>query len=101
MSRRLLIPSLTGDFVTLVSLAHAHELRPSELEVDLTHLQLSLRHEGMALVVIPAKCRKCAFEFSAEKLGKPSKCPSCKGTWIHSPRFKLENVAGPAGPALA
>jgi predicted Zn-ribbon and HTH transcriptional regulator len=101
MSRRLLIPSLTGDFVTLAALAQAHGLRPSELEVDLAHLQLSLRHEAMALMVIPAKCRKCDFEFDAGKLGKPSKCPSCKGTWIHAPRFRLETVAGNTSQVLA
>lgn len=93
MSRRLLIPSLTGEFVTLVELAQAHGMRPAELASDLAHLQLSVRHEGLALVVIPAKCRKCGFEFEPEKLGKPSKCPCCKGTWIHSPRFRLERGA--------
>lgn len=101
MSRRQLIPSLTGDFVTLVALAQAHGLRPSELEADLAHLQLSLRHEAMVLVVIPARCRKCDFEFDAGKLGKPSKCPSCKGTWIHSPRFRLESESGNPGQVPA
>jgi hypothetical protein len=39
----------------------------------------------------PARCRSCGFEFSVEKLSKPSKCPECHSTWLQEPRIGIEN----------
>ena len=56
---------------------------------DLQHLIQSLKHMEFKAVIEVAACKKCGFEFSADKLRKPSKCPKCKGTWITEPKVAL------------
>jgi transcriptional regulator len=58
---------------------------------DLNHLLRSLKHTEYNTVVEPARCRACGFEFSAEKLTKPSKCPECRSTWVLEPKIGVEN----------
>lgn len=62
---------------------------PRDVEADLGHLLRSLKHTEFVAVVEPARCRKCGFEFDADKLAKPSKCPECKATWLLEPRVSL------------
>ncbi len=56
---------------------------------DLQHLLQSLKHTEYKPVVEVATCKKCGFEFSSDKLRKPSKCPECKSTWVTEPRIGL------------
>lgn len=65
----------------------------SEKEVydHLEHIRKSLTASGNHLIVTPAECRKCGFEFSKrERLKKPGKCPVCRGESIHEPLFAIE-----------
>ena len=62
---------------------------PRDVEADLLHLIKSLKHTEFTVEVTPARCRKCGFEFDADKLVKPSKCPECKATWIYEPRVAI------------
>jgi predicted Zn-ribbon and HTH transcriptional regulator len=39
--------------------------------------------------VIPARCKDCNFEFSADRLNKPGRCPSCRGSRIFEPLIRL------------
>ena len=75
----------------------AHELsvevRLSEKDVasHLEHLQRSLGRGDERLVVTPAVCLGCGFEFrKREKLGRPGRCPSCRSGRIDPPRFSIE-----------
>jgi len=53
---------------------------------DLQHIALSKKYGEM--LILPARCRKCGYEFRAE-IKIPKKCPKCKSTWIDEPRFML------------
>jgi len=58
----------------------------------LDHLRRSLAANNRHLIVTPAECRKCGFEFSKrDRLTKPGKCPRCKGESIHEPLFRIED----------
>lgn len=87
MFRRDLIPLLLGRTVTLSELARQVGETPKDVLDALTHLLKSSRHADYELVIEPAECRKCGFEFSTDKLSRPGKCPKCRGTWIFEPRF--------------
>jgi predicted Zn-ribbon and HTH transcriptional regulator len=63
------------------------KLAPKEAEVDLRHLLRSLKHTDYCSQITPASCRKCGFVFSSETLGKPSKCPKCRSTWLREARI--------------
>lgn len=43
-----------------------------------------LKRKGKKLLISPATCRKCGFEF--ENIN-PTKCPKCKSEWIEPARF--------------
>jgi predicted Zn-ribbon and HTH transcriptional regulator len=56
----------------------------------LEHIRHSLQAEGRALRVTPAVCKTCGFRFSKrERLGKPGKCPICRGEAIEAPKFAV------------
>jgi predicted Zn-ribbon and HTH transcriptional regulator len=90
MFRKELISILKERPTSLRALALALDSRPRDLEEDLHHLFRSLRQTSLAPVIVPARCRRCAFRFDDHKLHKPGKCPRCKGTWISEPLFSLE-----------
>ena len=89
MSRKNLIPILTGNPLTVRQVAQQLGLKTAEVEDDLRHLAKSLVHGEWKLLVTPASCRKCGFEFGPDKLHKPSKCPECQATWLTEPAIEI------------
>jgi predicted Zn-ribbon and HTH transcriptional regulator len=74
---------------SVAELAELLQEHPNDIESDLEHLLLSLRHEPCRVLRERARCRKCGFEFGTGRLPKPGKCPRCRGTWIEPPRIGL------------
>jgi hypothetical protein len=91
--RKDLIPLLRDNPMSVAEIARQVELPIRRVRDDLEHLARSLKHTDVRLVVTPARCRKCGFEFSPDKLARPGKCPRCKGTWISDPL--VETRGGP------
>ena len=89
MFRRKLIDILLNNFMTVPQIARAVDESPSTIESDLKHLQKSLKHTEYMMEITPAECRKCGFEFSEDKLKKPSRCPECHSTWLHEPELRI------------
>ncbi len=59
----------------------------------LQHLAKSLRREGAALGVLPARCHGCDHVFDDRgRLTRPSRCPACRSERIDPPRFFLETA---------
>ena len=94
MYRRDLIPLLMDRTVTLSDLARSAGEKPKDILDALQHLIKSSKHADYVIVVDPAECRKCGFEFGTDKLSRPGKCPKCKGTWIFEPRFSVHQRTG-------
>ena len=90
MFRKDLIDMLLNNPMTVTQVARIVDEPPSRIADDLKHLFRSLKHTEYKAVVEPARCRGCGFEFSADKLTKPSKCPECRGTWIFEPRIEIQ-----------
>lgn len=76
--------------MTVPEIAREVDELPKDVEEDLRHLFQSLKHSEFKVMVEPAVCRKCGFEFGPEKLRKPSKCPECKATWLSEPRISIQ-----------
>jgi predicted Zn-ribbon and HTH transcriptional regulator len=87
MFRRDLIDLLMNKVMTVPQLAREVGEAPKDVASDFRHLVQSLRHTEFEPVIVPAECRKCGFEFSEDKLLKPSKCPKCNSTWIYPPQI--------------
>jgi len=98
MFRKNLIEMLLGNPMTVSQIARVADESPSRVVDDLQHLFRSLKHTEYMAVVEPARCRACGFEFSGEKLNKPSKCPECHSTWVLEPKIGIENKNGTGKP---
>ncbi|MFN7141088.1 MAG: transcriptional regulator [Limisphaerales bacterium] len=96
MSRRRIIPLILDQPKSLSELARQLAMHPRDVENDLKHLLLSVKHTEYEADIVPAECRKCGFEFSTDKLHKPSKCPKCKATWISEPLIGLKLKGQPS-----
>jgi predicted Zn-ribbon and HTH transcriptional regulator len=82
MFRRQLIELLSHEPRSASSLAREMGLRRAEIEDDLRHVLRSAAAAGHRIEVIPARCRDCDFTFAEDRLVKPGRCPSCKGSRI-------------------
>ena len=89
MFRRDLIPLLLDRPMSLTQIAREVGESPKDVSEALAHLAKSVRHTEHELVIEPAECRRCGFEFRPDKFSRPSKCPQCKGTWIAEPFFSV------------
>jgi predicted Zn-ribbon and HTH transcriptional regulator len=89
MFRRNLIPLLLDRPMSLSQIAREMGEKPKEICDALQHLAQSLRHTSQELLVDPAECRRCGFEFRTDKFSRPGKCPECRGTWIAEPLFSV------------
>ncbi len=93
MFRKNLVDMLLSNPMTVSQIARLVDEPPSRVADDLKHLFRSLKHTEHKAIVEPARCRTCGFEFSKEKLTKPSKCPECHSTWVLEPRIAIEGKA--------
>jgi predicted Zn-ribbon and HTH transcriptional regulator len=89
MFRRDLIPLLLDRTMSLSEIARTVRETPKDVLDALSHLAKSSKHAEYELIVTPAECRKCGFEFRTDKLSRPGKCPECTGTWIYEPLFEV------------
>ena len=90
MFRKDLIDLLLGNPMGVSQIARAVKESPSQIEDDLQHLLRSLKHTDYQAAIEQARCRACGFEFSKEKLTKPSKCPECHSTWVLEPKIGIQ-----------
>lgn len=74
----------------------AHDLSqlvgiPEKAVADhLAHLAKSLPAHGEQLKVIPPACLSCGYSFAdRNRLTRPSRCPSCRGTHLAEPFFRI------------
>jgi transcriptional regulator len=71
------------------SLARELGLKRGDLEDDLRHALRSALAAGAQIIVVPARCRACGFTFDEDRLVKPGRCPSCRGTRLYEPQIAI------------
>lgn len=92
--RKTLLTLLSAQPRSVSWLARELGFRRGDVEEDLRHALRSARAAGHQVTVIPARCRSCGFTFDEQKLSKPGKCPSCRGTRLYEPQIFIEPDAG-------
>jgi predicted Zn-ribbon and HTH transcriptional regulator len=88
-SRRQLIDLLSHEPRTASSLARELRLPRGDIAGELRHALRSAIAAGHRIVVIPARCKDCGFQFDGDRIGKPGRCPSCKGSRLFEPLIRL------------
>jgi predicted Zn-ribbon and HTH transcriptional regulator len=57
---------------------------------DIEHIAKSVRSKNQEVIMRPARCAKCDFQFKSRGSPKrPSRCPKCKSEWIIAPAFMI------------
>lgn len=88
--RVALARTLREGWATAKELSRAVGLPEKEVATHLEHLQRSGRARGEPLEMRPAACLDCGFTFRERtRLTRPGACPSCRGTHIDAPQFRL------------
>jgi transcriptional regulator len=89
--RDALRAALTGSrSLTALELSSLVGISHKQVDEHLEHLQRSLAGAGEELVVESARCMTCEYVFEDRtKLGRPSRCPKCKGERVEPPRFRI------------
>jgi hypothetical protein len=61
---------------------------------DIKHIAKTFKHKGLQILVRPASCKACGYQFDQKGLTLkiPSKCPECKEERIKWPSIKIEEV---------
>jgi predicted Zn-ribbon and HTH transcriptional regulator len=76
---------------TARELSERAHLSEKEVRQHLQHLIRSAGARSEIVTVEPARCEGCGFVFEGrDRLGKPGRCPVCRGSRIHPPRFGYE-----------
>jgi len=88
--RRQLIDLLSDAPRSASSIARDMGLRRSEVEEELQHALKSAVAAGHRIEVIPARCKDCGFVFGEDRLTKPGRCPSCKGSRLFEPQIRIK-----------
>ena len=89
MFRRQLIDLISLEPRSASSLAREMGLRRAEIEEDLRHALRSASAAGHRIEVIPARCKDCGFTFGSDRLVKPGRCPSCKGSRLFEALIRI------------
>jgi hypothetical protein len=90
-ARQALRERLERGAFTVRELARELGQREGDVVAHLEHLRRSLSRDGLTLAIEPASCDRCGFEFDKRtRLGRPSRCPECRGERIAAPRFSIQ-----------
>jgi imidazolonepropionase-like amidohydrolase/predicted Zn-ribbon and HTH transcriptional regulator len=87
--RRHLIELLSDAPRSVSSIAREMGLHRRDADEDLRHALRSAAAAGHHVEVIPARCKSCGFVFADDRLVKPGRCPSCKGSRLFEPQIRL------------
>jgi transcriptional regulator len=88
--RRHLIDLLSHEPRSVSSIARELGLRRADIEDDLRHALRSADAAGHRIEIIPARCKDCGFVFADDRLVKPGRCPSCRGSRLFEPLLRVE-----------
>jgi hypothetical protein len=90
--RHNIISVLRGHTLTAKDISREVMISEREVYDHLEHIQKTMNKKKQSLILIPASCRKCGFEFrKRDRLKKPGKCPVCRSSFITDPLFSFEN----------
>ena len=88
--RQEIIARLRDEEREFDDLRHDLGLTVKVLEEDLRHIDRSLRAAGSRLVLRPARCEGCDFQFKSTAFHPPGRCPSCHDRRIAGPWLSVK-----------
>lgn len=92
--RRSLIHLLSEAPRSVSSIAREMGLGRADAEEELRQALRSVVAAGNRVEVLPARCKDCGFVFDENRLSKPGRCPSCKGSRLFEPQIRVDRDQG-------
>ncbi len=90
--RRYIISLLEENPATAKGISSFVRIAERDVYDHLKHIHKTLHKNNQRLLVAPAACEKCGFEFKKrDRLTKPSKCPVCHSSLIRPPLYSIES----------
>jgi predicted Zn-ribbon and HTH transcriptional regulator len=88
--RQKIIELLSNADLDARELSQELGIREKEVYDHLAHVARSVKAENKKLIVHPSRCLQCGFVFEDRKrLTRPSRCPTCKQSYLQSPRYSI------------
>jgi predicted Zn-ribbon and HTH transcriptional regulator len=88
--RAALRHALTERTMTARELSATVGISEKEVAAHLEHLARSVKATGGKFEVEQSRCLDCGFAFKDRaRLGRPSRCPHCKGQRVTPPRYTV------------
>ncbi len=89
--RQRIIAELRQREMDLYQIAQLLGMTEKEALSHLPHVQKSVTAQGGRLLVRPARCDGCGYEFtSRQRLSPPGRCPKCKQSRISGPWYTVK-----------
>lgn len=88
-TRRRIAERLREADATPSELADELDVHVRSVYSHLPHVFRSIEAGDERLLVAPPECADCGFSGFEDPLGRPSRCPSCKGERIEEPVLRV------------
>ncbi len=90
MTREDIIRELKNHTNNVANLSQKLGKSVAAIENDLEHIRTSIRNDkSLKLLIQPASCKLCDYQFQNDKIKLPTKCPACKKEKIKPASFKI------------
>jgi len=91
--RRYIVSLLEDNILSAKDISVYLRIPEKDVSGHLEHIRKTLSKNNQHLVVTPAQCEKCGFEFiKRTRLTKPGKCPICRGSLVNPPLFSIQVI---------
>jgi hypothetical protein len=91
MTREVIIDLLKNNGYTAFELSQRLNWATHKIENDLEHIRTTVRADpDFQLLINPATCQLCGYQFSNKKIKAPTRCPKCNKEKIKPPTFIIQ-----------
>ncbi|MGB5984702.1 MAG: transcriptional regulator [Desulfobacterales bacterium] len=89
--RQAMFDMLCRDTLESRDLSQALSIPEKEVYSHLPHVRRSARAQGRSLIIEPARCLACGYQFKGrQRVTPPGRCPQCRGTRMARPAYRIE-----------
>ena len=86
--RQKIVSLLSAEQMSAREISGEVGIAEKEVGEHLAHIARSVSSRGKKVLITPALCLACGYEFENRKrFTRPGRCPKCKKSHLQSPRF--------------